>query len=264
MPMAFIEVRNLWKEYGDQVVLEQLNKRVQEGEFITIVGASGCGKTTFLKLLLGTESPSRGQILLEGKPLADEPGPERGIVFQRYSVFPHMTVLENVMLSEELSKSRFWGRLLGRARKEAAINAVSMINAVGLGHALHKYPHELSGGMQQRLALAQSLIKRPRILLLDEPFGALDPGIRADMHQLVLSLWREYKLTVFMITHDIKEGFYLGTRLWVFDKCRVDPQAPNAYGAQITYDLPVGQCDQKLLEKIAAPNERQVADLFQG
>lgn len=262
--MAFIEVRNLWKEYGNQVVLEQLNKRVQEGEFITVVGASGCGKTTFLKLLLGTESPSRGQILLEGKPLVDEPGPERGIVFQRYSVFPHMTVLENVMLAEELGKSRFWGRLFGRARKEAAANAASMINAVGLGHALHKYPHELSGGMQQRLALAQSLIKRPRILLLDEPFGALDPGIRADMHQLVLSLWREYKLTVFMITHDIKEGFYLGTRLWVFDKCRVDPQAPNAYGAQITYDLPVGQCDQKLLEKIAAPNERQVADLFQG
>jgi NitT/TauT family transport system ATP-binding protein len=259
--MAFIVIRNLWKEYGDQVVLEQLNKVVQEGEFITIVGASGCGKTTFLKMLLGTESASRGQILLEGKPLTDEPGPERGIVFQRYSVFPHMTVLENVVLSEELSKSRFFGRLFGRARKQAELNAIAMINAVGLGHALHKYPHELSGGMQQRLALAQSLIKRPRILLLDEPFGALDPGIRADMHQLVLSLWREYKLTVFMITHDIKEGFYLGTRLWVFDKCRIDPQAPNAYGAQITYDLPVGQTDRQLLEKIAEPDERQRPDL---
>ena len=111
--------------------------------------------------------------------------------------------------------------------------------------------------MQQRLALAQSLIKRPRILLLDEPFGALDPGIRADMHQLVLSLWREYKLTVFMITHDIKEGFYLGTRLWVFDKCRFDPQAPNAYGAQITYDLPVGQTDRKILNKITGAGSQQ-------
>jgi NitT/TauT family transport system ATP-binding protein len=258
--VAFIEIRNLWKEYGDQVVLERINKTVAEGEFVTIVGASGCGKTTFLKMLLGTETPSRGKILLEGKPLVDEPGPERGIVFQRYSVFPHMTVLQNVALSEELSKSRFWGRLFGAARRQAEKNAEAMINAVGLGHALHKYPHELSGGMQQRLALAQSLIKRPRILLLDEPFGALDPGIRADMHQLVLSLWREYKLTVFMITHDLKEGFYLGTRLWVFDKSRVDPQAPNAYGAQITYDLPVGQCDHSLLEKIAAPNERRMAD----
>ena len=257
--MPFIEIRNLWKEYGDQVVLEQINKAVQEGEFITIVGASGCGKTTFLKLLLGTESPSRGQLILAGKALIDEPSPERGIVFQRYSVFPHLTVLENVVLSQELEKSRLWGRLFGRARKMAEISAIKMIDAVGLGHALYKYPHELSGGMQQRLALAQSLIKRPRILLLDEPFGALDPGIRADMHQLVLSLWREYKLTVFMITHDIKEGFYLGTRLWVFDKCRTDPQAPNAYGAQITYDLPVGRTDHSLFKEIAEPNERQYA-----
>lgn len=255
--MALIEIRNVWKEYGKQVVLEQLNKRVDEGEFITIVGASGCGKTTFLKLLLGTESISRGALLLDGKPLPGEPGPERGIVFQRYSVFPHLSVLGNVVFSLEMENSRLAGRLFGRQRKTAEKSAKDMIEAVGLGHALKKYPHELSGGMQQRLALAQSLIKRPRILLLDEPFGALDPGIRADMHQLVLSLWREHKLTVFMITHDIKEGFYLGTRLWVFDKSRVDPQAPNAYGAQITYDLPVGQTDHKLLKKIAGPNERQ-------
>ena len=113
-----------------------------------------------------------------------------------------------------------------------------MLESVGLDQAADKYPHELSGGMQQRLALAQALIKKPRILLLDEPFGALDPGIRADMHKLVLSLWKEQKLTVFMITHDINEGFYLGTRLWVFDKPRLDPQAPGAYGARVTYDLP--------------------------
>lgn len=251
--MAYIEIQNLWKEYGDQVVLEQVNKSVDEGDFITIVGASGCGKTTFLKLLLGTESPSRGQIQLSGEKLIDEPSPERGIVFQRYSVFPHLTVMENVVLSQELEKSRFWARLYGRAKKQAQSNAIEMIEAVGLGHALHKYPHELSGGMQQRLALAQSLIKNPRILLLDEPFGALDPGIRTDMHQLVLSLWRKYKLTVFMITHDIKEGFYLGTRLWVFDKTRNDPQAPNAYGAQITYDLPVGRTDQSILDKLQSP-----------
>lgn len=251
--MPMIQIRNLWKEYGQQVVLEQLNKTVEEGEFVTIVGASGCGKTTFLKLLLGTESPSRGKLLLDGEPLPDEPGPERGIVFQRYSVFPHLNVLDNVVIARELEKSAMFGRLFGRARREAENAAKGMIEAVGLGQALRKYPHELSGGMQQRLALAQSLIKRPRILLLDEPFGALDPGIRADMHQLVLSLWREYKLTIFMITHDIKEGFYLGTRLWVFDKCRVDPQAPNAYGAQITYDLPVGQNDQKILKEIVRP-----------
>lgn len=237
--MSYLQLKNVWKEYGDQVVLEQLNNTVKQGEFITIVGASGCGKTTFLKMLLGTEFASQGKILLDGQPIATEPNAERGIVFQRYSVFPHLTVLQNVVLAEELARSPFLGRLFARARRDAEAEAKHMLEAVGLTQALQKYPHELSGGMQQRLALAQSLIKKPRILLLDEPFGALDPGIRKDMHHLVLRLWREHQLTIFMITHDIKEGFYLGTRLWVFDKDRYDPHAPNAYGAQITYDLPV-------------------------
>jgi len=251
-----IKIKNLWKEYGDQVVLEQLNTTVEEGEFITIVGASGCGKTTFLKMLLGTESPSRGDFLLDGVPIADEPNEQRGIVFQRYSVFPHLTVVQNVMLSKEFEGSRFVARLFGKAKQEAKSEAIEMIEAVGLSHAINKYPHELSGGMQQRLALAQSLIKKPRILLLDEPFGALDPGIRADMHKLVLGLWRKHKLTIFMITHDIKEGFYLGTRLWVFDKDRYDPHAPNAYGAQITYDLPVGKADVATWQEIDSALEK--------
>jgi len=203
--MSYIELKNLWKEYGDQVVLENINNRVESGEFVTIVGASGCGKTTFLNMLLGTEVPSRGAILLEGEPLNAEPDEDRGIVFQRYSVFPHLTVLQNVIFSQEMKQSPVLGRLFGAKHKEAKEQALSMLEAVGLSHAVNKYPHELSGGMQQRLAIAQSLIKKPRILLLDEPFGALDPGIRKDMHQLVLRLWREYKLTVFMITHDLKD-----------------------------------------------------------
>ena len=248
--MAIIEMKNLWKEYGDQVVLERLNATVREGEFVTVVGASGCGKTTFLKMLLGTESPSRGELLLDGKPLPSEPDESRGIVFQRYSVLNHLTALENVMLGGELQVSRWLGISMGKKRKQLRQAALQMLQSVGLDHAADKYPHELSGGMQQRLALAQALIKRPRILLLDEPFGALDPGIRADMHKLVLSLWKEQNLTVFMITHDITEGFYLGTRLWVFDKPRLDPQAPNAYGAKVTYDLPVGDCASGTLSNI--------------
>ena len=248
--MAIIEMKNLWKEYGDQVVLERLNATVREGEFVTVVGASGCGKTTFLKMLLGTESPSRGELLLDGKPLPSEPDESRGIVFQRYSVLNHLTALENVMLGCELQVSRWLGISMGKKRKQLRQAALQMLESVGLDHAADKYPHELSGGMQQRLALAQALIKRPRILLLDEPFGALDPGIRADMHKLVLSLWKEQNLTVFMITHDITEGFYLGTRLWVFDKPRLDPQAPNAYGAKVTYDLPVGDCASGTLSNI--------------
>ena len=113
-----------------------------------------------------------------------------------------------------------------------------MLEAVGLRTARDKYPAQLSGGMQQRLSIAQSVICEPKILLLDEPFGALDPGITADMHELILKLWAENRMTIFMITHDIKESFALGTRLLVFDKLRHDPQAPEAYGASVTYDLP--------------------------
>ena len=248
--MAAIEIKNLWKEYGKDVVLERLNAKVEEGEFVTVVGASGCGKTTFLKMMLGTESPTRGQLLLDGKPIPDEPDETRGIVFQRYSVLPHLTAVENVMLAGELESSRWLGRVFGGKRRALREQAEEMLASVGLDQALGKYPHELSGGMQQRLALAQALIKKPRILLLDEPFGALDPGIRRDMHELVLDLWRKQDLTVFMITHDLAEGFFLGTRMWVFDKERLDPQTPGSYGARITYDLPVGNSDKGTLQSI--------------
>jgi len=245
-----IEARNLWKSYGDNVVLENLNLKVADGEFITMVGTSGCGKSTFLNLLLGTQNQSRGELPIDGKPIDQEPGPERGIVFQQYSVFPHMTVLENVMAAKAFKRKGITGYLFGKAKSEAKEQATALLEEVGLGHALKKYPHELSGGMKQRLAIAQALLGQPRVLLLDEPFGALDPGIRAEMHKLVQRLWREHKLTIFMVTHDLKEGFYLGTRLWVCDKVRHDPQAPNAYGAKITYDLPVGKIDDDTYQAI--------------
>ncbi|SAK91788.1 ABC transporter [Caballeronia pedi] len=234
-----IEIRNLWKQYDDQVVLERLNLRIAQGEFCSMVGASGCGKSTFLRMLLGQERPTRGEILLDGEPLPGEPDAHRGVVFQRYSVFPHLTVLRNVMLGLELPHARFTGRLFGARRRLARDEAVAMLARVGLADSLDKYPHQLSGGMQQRLALAQALVMKPRVLLLDEPFGALDPGIRRDMHELLTGLWREAKLTVFMVTHDLKEGFTLGSRVLVFDKVRIDPQAPQAYGARITYDIPL-------------------------
>lgn len=251
-----IEARNVWKNYGDNVVLESMNIKVNAGEFVTMVGTSGCGKSTFLKMLLGMETVSRGELLLDGKAIPQEPDQSRGIVFQQYSVFSHLTVLQNVIIAREFEKSPLLGKLWGGARRRVEDEAKALIDNVGLSHALHRYPHQLSGGMKQRLAIAQALIRQPRILLLDEPFGALDPGIRADMHQLVLSLWREHKLTVFMVTHDLKEGFYLGTRLWVFDKTRHDPQAPQAYGAHITYDLPI---DKRNRENLPALETLQVA-----
>ena len=259
--MSLIEARNVGKVYGDSIVLERVNLKVKQGEFCTIVGASGCGKTTFLKMLLGIEQPSSGTLLLNGNPFPQEPGEDRGIVFQRYSVFPHLTVLQNVMLGEEFSRSKLLGCLFGAARKRAKDNAKAILDSVGLSHTLDKYPAELSGGMQQRLAIAQSLIKKPQILLLDEPFGALDPGIRADMHELILDLWKQTQLTIFMITHDLKEGFYLGTRLLVFDKTRHDPKFPNAYGAQITYDIPVGKTEKKIYDEINQATQLDPVDL---
>lgn len=245
-----IEARHLWREYGSNVVLEDISIGVKEGEFITIVGASGCGKTTFLRMLLGVDKPTRGALLLDDVPIPDEPGPDRGIVFQKYSVFPHLDVLENVVIGLEFAQAPMFGSLFGSKKRTAVQQAKDVLDAVGLSHALRKFPSELSGGMQQRLAIAQSLIKKPRILLLDEPFGALDPGIRKDMHQLILSLWRETGVTIFMITHDLEEGFYLGTRLWVFDKYRHDPHDPNRFGAKITFDIPVGRCEQDVLADI--------------
>nr|WP_049765465.1 ABC transporter ATP-binding protein [Cellvibrio japonicus] len=250
--MPMIQAKNLWKTYGNTVVLERMNLSVNAGEFITMVGTSGCGKSTFLKMLLGMESPSSGQLLLDGQAIPNEPDQARGIVFQQYSVFPHLTVLQNVIIAREFEHSPLLGTLFGTKKRAVIDEAKSLLASVGLSHALDRYPHELSGGMKQRLAIAQALIRQPRILLLDEPFGALDPGIRADMHQLILKLWQEHKLTVFMVTHDLSEGFYLGTRLWVFDKLRHDPQAPGAYGANITYDLPVGKRAAQIPDDIQA------------
>jgi NitT/TauT family transport system ATP-binding protein len=239
--MAAVSVRNVWKEYGSTVVLENVRLEIADHEFVTIVGASGCGKTTFLKMLLGMEEPTRGQILIDGVPIRGEPDPTRGVVFQRYSSFPHLTVLENVMLGLELQRSKLIGKLFGGARRAAREAALAMLESVGLAHARDRFPAQLSGGMQQRMSIAQAVICKPKILLLDEPFGALDPGVTSDMHELILKLWAENRMTIFMVSHDIKESFTLGTRLLTFDKLRQDPQAPEAYGASVTYDMPLNR-----------------------
>jgi NitT/TauT family transport system ATP-binding protein len=237
--MTQVTVKRLWKEFGAQVVIENVNLHIDDHEFVTIVGASGCGKTTFLRMLLGVEAPSRGEFLIDGHPLQSEPGPDRGIVFQRYSLFPHLTVIQNLLLGLELRGAPLLGRLFGAGRRRALDRAKMLLEAVGLQSSADKYPRQLSGGMQQRLSIAQSVICEPKILLLDEPFGALDPGLTADMHELILKLWNMNKMTVFMVTHDLRESFELGTRLLVFDKVRVDPQAPDAYGATITFNIPL-------------------------
>lgn len=238
---ALMSLKDVCIEYNEKVILEGINLDIKEGAFVSIVGPSGAGKSSLLRLILGQESPSRGSITLDGEPMQAECGPDRGVVFQRYSVFPHLTVLQNTLFGLECVQSPLTGRLFGAKRKSAAAEAQAMLEAVGLGESLHAYPAQLSGGMQQRLAIAQALIKRPRILLLDEPFGALDPGIRADMQDLTVRLWKEYALTVIMVTHDLKEAFSLGTRVLVLDKRRDLTSPVEEAGATTVYDLPLSK-----------------------
>ncbi|MCB5200091.1 ATP-binding cassette domain-containing protein [Loktanella sp. TSTF-M6] len=233
--MSFVSVRNIWQAYGDRSIIERVNVEVDQGEFISIVGASGCGKSTFLRLLLAQERPTRGEISIDGGPPAVEPNVERGVVFQRYSVFPHLTVRDNLIAGTAF-KTRF-GFLRGAARRQAMQDADEMLARIGLNHVADQYPASLSGGMQQRLAIGQAMTAKPRVLLLDEPFGALDPGTRLQMHAFLMELRALTNMTVFMVTHDLEEGFKLGDRVLVFDKPRWDPHDPGLFGATITYDF---------------------------
>ncbi|WP_323786475.1 ATP-binding cassette domain-containing protein [Thalassovita sp.] len=233
--MSFVSVRDVFQYYDKRPILERVNLEVEEGEFISIVGASGCGKSTFLRMLLAQETPTRGSITVDGNPPAVEPGLERGVVFQRYSTFPHLSVRDNIVAGESFRRplGRFWGA----EKKAARARADETLARIGLDHVADNFPATLSGGMQQRLAIGQALVARPRILLLDEPFGALDPGTRLSMHDFLSELRDETGMTVFMVTHDLEEGFKLGDRVVVFDKPRWDPHDPGAYGATITYDF---------------------------
>ncbi|MCA8884025.1 MAG: ATP-binding cassette domain-containing protein [Rhodobacteraceae bacterium] len=233
--MSFVSVRNVFQSYNGRPILERVNVSVDEGEFISIVGASGCGKSTFLRMLLAEETPSRGEITIDGGAPAVEPGLERGVVFQRYSVFPHLSVRQNILAGEGFATLS--GKLRGSARRAALERADRMLARIGLNHVADQYPASLSGGMQQRLAIGQAMTAKPRVLLLDEPFGALDPGTRISMHAFLMELKAETNMTVFMVTHDLEEGFKLGDRVLVFDKPRWDPHDPGAYGATVTYDF---------------------------
>lgn len=237
--MTGIVLDKVWKEYGNSIVLERISLEIAPGSFVALVGPSGCGKTTMLRMLLGEERPTRGGIFVDGKPLKPEPNADRGVVFQRYSVFPHLTVLDNVLIGLEFERSRFRARLSGEARKRVVAQAEAMIAAVGLTGHETKYPAALSGGMQQRLALAQTLARKPKILLLDEPFGALDPGIRGDIHKLMLDLWNTSELTVVMVTHDLSEAFRLGSRVIALDRVRKRPEETERYGSMIIQDIDV-------------------------
>ncbi len=182
------------------------------GEFIAIVGPSGCGKSTILNLIQGFSDvypPTTGEVLVRGEKVHG-PGHDRGMIFQKYSSFPHRTVLENVTFGLEINQEE-----LQLAAPEREAQARDWIRRVGLGGHEGKYPHQLSGGQQQRVAIARSLVLKPRIILMDEPFSALDEPTRYDMQKLIMELWHEVEATVLIVTHSIAEAVYLGDRVWI-------------------------------------------------
>ncbi|HLF98700.1 MAG TPA: ABC transporter ATP-binding protein [Methylococcaceae bacterium] len=230
-----IHIEDVYKLYDGRRVLDNVDLSVSTGEFCALVGPSGCGKSTLLRLILGQERPTRGQVLIENAP-AGFPDTRRGIVFQKYTLYPHLTVLDNVLLGRRLEQPWSWlPRVQPRPRDRAA--ALEHLERVRLSDAAHKYPHELSGGMQQRVAIAQALIMKPPVLLMDEPFGALDPDTREELQLFLLELWEREKLTIFFVTHDLEEACFLGTRLLVLSQYYTDDRGDGAQrGGKIVAD----------------------------
>lgn len=218
--MGILDITRVTKTFpGGTVALQATDLAVQENDFITILGPSGCGKSTLLRMVAGLESPSSGSIELDGRPVAG-PGADRGMVFQSYTLFPWLTVLQNVC---------FGLREKGMPLPEQHALAYPFIAKVGLKGFEHHYPRQLSGGMQQRTALARALANNPRILLMDEPFGALDHQTRELMQELLLGIWEEERKTVLFVTHDIDEAIFMAGRVVVM----------SARPGRIKCDLPV-------------------------
>ncbi len=216
----------------EQVALHDINFRIDDlasqGEFITIVGPSGCGKSTLLNLIAGFDThlpPTTGELRVFGRPVTG-PGVERGMIFQKYSSYPHLRVWQNIAFGLNLHRER-----LGLSAAEVREQAIGWAAKVGLAGHEQKFPAELSGGMQQRVAIARTLALKPRIILMDEPFSALDEPTRLAMQDLLVALWREAEATVFFVTHSLIEAAYLGDRLWIFSR-------PPGTIARVITDIP--------------------------
>ena len=204
-----VEFRNLGKTFaspqGPVEVLQKVNLTVESGEFICLIGHSGCGKSTLLNTLSGFEIPSCGDVLVDGEQV-EGPGPERMVVFQNYSLLPWKTAINNVALGLHATRR-------GEPKQKLMLEARQILETVGLGDALNLHPGELSGGMRQRVAIARAMAIKPPILILDEPFGALDLITKEELQEELLALWRQQRCTVLMITHDIDEAIFLADRV---------------------------------------------------
>jgi NitT/TauT family transport system ATP-binding protein len=255
-----MSIRGLFKQFDDHKVLHDVNLEVARGQFVSLVGPSGCGKSTLLYSIVGTLDTSEGAVIIRdgySERVVDGPGRDRGIVYQRYSLFPFLTALENVAFGPLLAESTIPGRLFARVnpfaawrkqRKEHLARAEKMLVRFGLKEVLHKYPSMLSGGQQQRVAIAQALIMEPKILLMDEPFGAIDPQRREDLQRVMLELYAENLeaiakdgkplYTVVLVTHELQEAIFVGDRVVGLSQYWGWQQAgfASAPGATVVYD----------------------------
>jgi NitT/TauT family transport system ATP-binding protein len=220
-----LEVRNLTKRFvtpqGEHTALADVSFTTHRREFVCVIGPSGCGKSTLIRILAGLESQTSGEVRVSGKTVSG-PGADRGMVFQGYTLFPWLTVKKNVM---------FGLRMNGQGAAQAEREALQWLDLVGLEKFANAYPHQLSGGMKQRVAIARALANRPGILLMDEPFGALDAQTRAKMQAHLLDIWRNVDITIFFITHDLDEAIYLADRILVLK--------PHPGGVQELIEVPV-------------------------
>jgi NitT/TauT family transport system ATP-binding protein len=276
-----LNLENIVKQYKNPkgnlfTVLNDIDLHVGCSEFVSIVGPSGCGKSTLLRLILGAEDPTSGTILMENKPIGT-PDRNRGIVFQKYSLFPHLTVLENLIFGLDAEAFNIPRRLFnpigyGKKKTEFKSLAKEYLKRIGLSADSDKYPCQLSGGMRQRVAIAQSVVMKPKILLMDEPFGALDDSTRQDMQLFILEQWEQFKMTVFFVTHDLEEAIFLGQRILVLSQY-YQTDSPLSQGAKIVADIKIdgpyprpstfkySDYVSQLIEKIRRngldPNQRQ-------
>ena len=250
-------IRELNKFYGADErkvhALSNISLNIAAGEFITLVGASGCGKSTLLRTLGGLEEYSDGDILCNGK-MVNGPGADRAMVFQSYSLYPWLTVSENIRFSRRLKNKR--ENLTSNDVEIASGRADALIELMGLNHVVNAYPSELSGGMQQRTAIARALMVKPDVLLMDEPFGALDAQTREVMHDLIRYLYQLEKTTVVFVTHDVEEALYLGHRVIVMAPRpgRIDSIIDVPFGMDRDQDLKLtpefNQIKREILQRI--------------
>lgn len=210
-----IEIKNINKSFHgrgldhDIKVLDDVNLNIGDGEFVCLLGPSGCGKTTLLRLIAGLDQPTSGEVIADGE-VVKEPSGDRAVIFQQYSLFPWLTVLENVMFGLNLKKDR--------TKEENLKAAERYLESVGLIDFKDSYPHELSGGMKQRVAIIRSLLNHSPILLMDEPFSALDMQNRHMLQEQLIGVWKRFKNTIVFVTHDVDEAIYLADKIVIMDK----------------------------------------------